>query len=197
MRTFIALSLAESSQDALGDMSARMAYQDKSNAVRWVDQQNYHLTLAFVGELDQRDTELLIHNLESDLQSYGVSGEVSGLSPFPTARPKLIAAMVSANEGLLDVHQQVVSCLTSSSIAFDKRRFAPHITLGRLRHSRNAYGGLIPISQQLDIEFDGIVVYESILSHQGAQYEPLFTYPLSDNSEYFANDYHFSNDYEA
>ena len=51
IRSFIALPIPVEMANTLGDLSAQMAYQDKSNAVRWVDQENYHLRIAFLGDL--------------------------------------------------------------------------------------------------------------------------------------------------
>ena len=59
IRSFIALAIPREMANALGDAAAKMAYQDKSNAVRWVDQANYHITLAFLGEQEEQTLETL------------------------------------------------------------------------------------------------------------------------------------------
>lgn len=50
IRSFIALPVSKDIANELGDLAAKMSYQDKSNAIKWVNQENYHITLAFLGE---------------------------------------------------------------------------------------------------------------------------------------------------
>ena len=178
MRTFIALSLPSATRNALGDVASKMIYQDKSNAVRWTDQENYHVTLAFLGEQPPSVIDRLADELDYELSSYGVDSKIRGVSPFPETKPKLIAAMLQPTDSLLDVHKQVLRATNNTKIAFEKRRFIPHITLGRLRHSRNPYAGTIPLAFELELDFDEVVLYESHLRSNGAEYEPIFRYPL-------------------
>ena len=178
MRCFIALSVSEEARDTLGDVAAKMAYQDKSNAVRWVDQENFHVTLAFLGELGEDEIETLADELDTSLSSFGAETVISGISPFPETKPKLIAAMLNPTESLSDIHQQTLAAINTAQLAYDKRRFIPHITLGRLRHSRNPFSGSIPLTFTLPIEFDEVVFYESHLGTNGAEYYPIFRYPL-------------------
>ncbi len=162
----------------LGDAAAKMAYQDKSNAVRWVDQTNYHVTLAFLGEQEEQTLEALAENLDMALPPNSIPLSVSHFSPFPESRPKLIAAMITNSEELRDLHQQVSNAIHSTAINLERRRFAPHITLGRFRHSRNQFAGAIPTSINLNTDVDEVILYESILTSHGAEYEPIYRFPL-------------------
>lgn len=178
-RSFIALSIPQEPTNALGDAAAKMAYQDKSNAVRWVDQGNYHVTLAFLGEQEEQTLEQLAENLDDHLPHAVVPLRVSHFSPFPESRPKLIAAMISNSSELTELHQQVANSVVASGITVERRRFVPHLTLGRLRHTRNHFVGAIPTSIDLAFEVDEVVLYESNLTPQGAEYEPIYRFPLS------------------
>lgn len=178
MRCFIALSLTDEARDAIGDVAAQMAYQDKSNAVRWVDQENYHVTIAFLGELDLEEVDRLADELDYSLSSFGAESVVAGLSPFPESKPKLIAAMLNPTSSLSEIHHQVMGAISAAGLSVEKRKFIPHITLGRFRHSRNLYSGTIPLLFTIPIEFAEVVLYESHLATNGAQYDPVFRYPL-------------------
>ena len=183
IRSFIAIAPSAEMANALGDASAQMAYQDKSNAVRWVDQANYHITLAFLGEQRERDLETLAEHLDAHLPATGFSIAVSHFSPFPESRPKLIAAMIARSPELQELQQQVANSVLSCNMNIDKRRFTPHITLGRFRHSKNTFAGAIPTSIDVSAEVNEVVVYESILTPSGAEYDPLIRFPL-ENFEY-------------
>jgi len=180
IRSFIAIPIAAEMANALGDVAAQMAYQDKSNAVRWVDQANYHITLAFLGEQEEHDLENLAEHLDNHLSETGLTISVSHFSPFPESKPKLIAAMIEKNETLSELHQQVSNSVLASPIIPDKRRFIPHITLGRYRHSKNQFAGAIPTSIELSGEIAEVTIFESVLTPTGAEYDAIFRFPLDD-----------------
>ena len=180
IRSFIAVPVPKQMANQLGDLAAQMAYQDKSNAVRWVDQENYHITLAFLGDQEEQDLEQLAEVLDENLQQNSLSVTVSHLSPFPEGRPKLIAAMINRNDELRELHRQVVSSLYASPVSVDKRRFTPHITLGRYRHSKNQFAGTIPTSMDLTAELAEVTLFESTLTEAGAVYQAIFRFPLDE-----------------
>lgn len=178
IRSFIALPLSEETANQLGDIAAKMSYQDKSGALRWVDQANYHLTLAFLGDQPESNLETLAENLDYNLQQVEFSAAISHLSPFPETRPKLLAGMVQKSTELVNLHQQVTSAIYSSELRFDKRKFIPHVTLARFRNTRNSYAGFIPMNVSFNTWFDEVVLYESVLTSSGAEYEPIYRFPL-------------------
>ena len=180
IRSFIAIPIISEQANALGDCSAKMAYQDKSNAVRWVDQSNYHITLAFLGDQSESDLMELAERLDQQLPEIGFQVPIAHLSPFPESRPKLIAAMLGKNQDLIDLQQRVISAITACSINFDKRKFFPHITLGRYRHSKNQFVGGIPTNLELTVDVSEVTIFESILTPSGAEYEALFRFPLDE-----------------
>ena len=164
----------------MGDLAAKMSYQDKSGAVRWVDQENYHITLAFLGEQEESNLERLAEQLDQHITQSEFVATLSRLSPFPETKPKLMAAMLKKNAGLSALHQQVLSAIKSLDLMFDKRKFIPHVTLGRYRHSRNVYAGTIPMNALFDTLIDEVVLYESVLTTSGAEYEPICRFPLDE-----------------
>lgn len=183
IRSFVAIPVFNDQANALGDCSAKMAYQDKSNAVRWVDQSNYHITLAFLGDQQESALEELAERLDEQLPEAGFQVPVAHLSPFPESKPKLIAALLDKNQDLIDLHHQVLGAIAASSINFEKRKFMPHVTLGRYRHSRNYFAGAIPTNLDLVLEVNEVTLFESVLTPAGAEYEALFRFPL-DEFEY-------------
>lgn len=194
IRSFIAIPIAKQLRDELGDAAAQMAYQDKSNAVRWVDQHNYHITLAFLGDQEQADLEALADQLDRNFSNESFSFKVSHCSPFPESRPKLIAAMVKADDALSSLQRQVQSAISACLLLIDKRRFIPHITLGRNRHSRNRFAGAIPNSLDLVNTVNEVCLYESTLNASGAEYEVIFRFPF-DDFDYGELEYTSSNEY--
>jgi len=188
IRSFIALPIPKETANELGDVAAKMSYQDKSSALRWVDQENYHLTLAFLGEQEEQSLETLAEQLDYQLSQPEFLLVLSHLTPFPESRPKLLAAMARKSDELRELHQQVISAINASDTRFDKRKFIPHVTLGRYRHSRNTYAGTIPMNVSYSTFIDELVLYESVLTTTGAEYEPIYRFPLEQLSTSSAND---------
>lgn len=178
IRSFIALSVPEEVSNQLGDLAAKMSYQDKSGAVRWVDQENYHLTLGFLGDQSIEDLETLAESLDHTLQQPEFTTHVSMISPFPETKPKLMAALIEKNEEMTLLNRQVLSAVNSIGMSMNKRKFIPHITLGRYRHSRNEYSGVIPTNIECELYFDEVVLFESVLTSSGAEYEAIYRFPL-------------------
>ncbi len=180
IRSFIALPVPSTTANQLGDVAAKMSYQDKSGAVRWVDQSNYHVTLAFLGEQREADLENLAEQLDNHLHQSEFQANITHLGPFPETRPKLVAAMLDRSQDLKVVHQQVISAIKSADLGYDKRKFIPHVTLGRYRHSKNVYAGTIPMNVAFETVIDEVVLYESVLTSAGAEYEPIYRFPLDE-----------------
>jgi len=180
IRSFIALPIPAETANELGDLAAKMSYQDKSNAVRWVDQENYHITLAFLGDQQQDELESLAEQLDYNLTLQEFKVGITHPCPFPEARPKLLATMVDKTDDVSTLHKQVISAINSVNMHIDKRKFIPHVTLGRYRHSKNSYAGNIPMNVSFETVIDEVVLYESVLTTSGSEYEPIYRFPLDE-----------------
>ena len=88
--------------------------------------------------------------------------------------------MVEKSSEIVSLHQQVSSAIRAADISVDKRKFVPHITLGRYRHSKNTYVGTIPLNISLQSLVEEVVLYESVLTPSGAEYEPIYRFPLEE-----------------
>jgi len=178
IRTFIALPVPDELAHPLGDEAARMAYQDKANAVRWVSEQNYHVTLAFLGDCGVSDIDLLANHIQTlNTLNSPITLHSNRLSPFPESSPKLIAAILDKTDSLVELQSDIVKTLRACQFMLEKRRFMPHITLGRYRHSRRS-PVITPALMDLQAQANTLTIYESILTANGAEYEPLYEYDL-------------------
>jgi 2'-5' RNA ligase len=181
VRSFIALPVPEAVAAALGDDAARLASQDKDGKVRWVDEENYHVTLAFLGNVEELALDDLAIELDNALTGTGeVSIRVESVALFPYGkRPRLIAAMIASSEELQELQQRVVRAIRRLSIPLEKRRFHPHVTLGRLRAGGGRGLALPPTSVDL-LGFVGrLTIFESTLTQHGPIYEPLYEIQLA------------------
>ena len=102
------------------------------SGARWIEPDDYHLTLTFVGEVDGATASDLAEEL-SRVRSDPVSIQLESLDAFVGERPRAIYAKAKAAGGLLRLHDQQERALRRAGVGCDRRKFTPHITLARLR----------------------------------------------------------------
>jgi len=179
IRSFVALPIPDSIRFALGELASGFARQDKGNEVRWVDEANYHVTLAFLGEQSLSDLDRLADHLAESSFDKQITLQLTGLSPFPEGSPKLLAAMILEEDNLRSLHTEVMRWVRHTGMLIEKRRFKPHITLGRIRKPKKVGKVFVPQQLQMSAEVNDLVLYESILTPTGARYEPIHEFSLS------------------
>lgn len=138
-RTFIALALDVTQQHFLG---ARVRQgQQLLPALRWVDPTGIHLTLAFLGELDDNELERAVTaTMYVAAHSSPFSYSLSGLGTFgPVRDPRVLWMGISEPSGTLHRVQGVlIRALEQQGFAPDTRPFSPHLTLARIKTPLNA-----------------------------------------------------------
>ena len=133
-RTFIALELNESLQRYLGEIIHRMA-QDLPD-LHWVDPVGIHLTLAFLGELNDQQLAEATRAAElsaRSIPSFGYRLSHAGIFGSPR-QPRVIWIGVEEPAGNLQLlHHQLNLELAQRGFEIDTRPFAPHLTLARIK----------------------------------------------------------------
>ncbi len=184
MRTFIAIELNPEIKRPL----SRMLRNDMPAAgdVRWCSDQQLHLTLKFLGEVD--DATLPDVCVAAGQACAGVepfSLRVTGLGCFPAPRnPRVLWCGVDdPQEGCRRWVKLVDPLLAELNFKPETRAFTPHITLGRSRST--ASGNVLrqvlestELPETPEMEVHEVVVFESILAPGGARYRALARLPL-------------------
>lgn len=181
MRAFLALPLPPSDAETLEAMG------DRLGVGRPVPADNVHLTLAFLGEVPEADLAEAAQMLET-LAPPRFAYRLSGVESFGS--PQAGHALALAADGgaaLRDLRDRIRSRLHGAGLAQERRRFRPHVTFARLpgRMSPEEDRRLATfLAREADIALDDVpadrfVLYESILTRDGAVYEPLAEFPLS------------------
>ena len=182
LRAFIAVELDEAFRRALGGVQAQVrAAVDLP--VRWVEPEKAHLTLKFLGDIDEGQVEAIVSamaDIASQAQPMTVAlGDVGG---FPTlARPRVLWVGLRGDVGpLTDLQQALERRLESLGFTAEGRPFAPHLTLGRVRggdrsrHLEEAAGlaADAPTAEAVQ-RVDRISLMQSTLRAQGPEYRSL------------------------
>ena len=179
IRTFIALELPPSLRHELSGQAKLLAGQDKRQHIRWLPSGNYHLTLAFLGDVDSASLSGLQFELERKLESMkAVPCKIPTITPFPFSRPKIVAALLECTAELRQLQTDVEKCVRSWGIYIERRHFVPHVTLGRLKPR----AGKSVDFQAYNILFAGIAdtvtLFQSELTHIGPIHTALVEIPL-------------------
>jgi 2'-5' RNA ligase len=188
IRTFIAIHLPDTVLRAMG--RTQEAFQVHHFDIRWVRPQGMHLTLKFLGDIEEKDIENVGAAMQracEDIQPFTLRGE--GIGVFPNMkRPRVVWAGVTGDVAvLLDLQKRLEDALSDSGFPREKRRFKGHLTLGRVkgRLDTRRFGPVLDELKAFTTELfvvDSLVLYQSTLRPQGALYDRLVAVPLKGNA---------------
>ena len=102
---------------------------------RWIDVENYHIALRFIGDIDAPTADELISAFDRiDRSSFSLS--LSGMGSFGSKKPHSIWAGVSPSAELKALQAEIERICQRLGLGPDPRRFSPHVSLARLRNAR-------------------------------------------------------------
>ena len=175
IRTFLALELSQTVRNKLSAQAELISKHDKLQQIQWLPKENYHLTLAFLGKVEYILLNSLQLKLEQNLSSNkAVPFRFSEITPFPfSGTPKIAAAMLEHSDGLMQFQHNTAKCVHAFGISLERRRFTPHVTLGRLKSRSRKSLAFQPQQIYLDGVSEKVVIFQSELAPKGAVYTSL------------------------
>lgn len=184
IRAFIAVSLDPKVIDKIADASALLKPQIA--AVRWVAPVNFHLTLKFLGDIDEGLIEPIGAALREQLRLFPrFTINAKGLGVFPgPKRPRVLWVGLTGDDLIL-LASRVDSALQPLGFAQESRTFTPHLTIGRWRQSDQAPKSLGRELENWKVHdfgrsnVESVRLMQSVLKPEGATYHDLMTVPLS------------------
>lgn len=106
-------------------------------SARWVEPQDYHLTLRFIGDVSPRLADEVVAALDR-IERPIFSIRLRGLDAFGSKKPHSIYAGVDAGSLLHELQGEVDRACRKLGLPADQRKFVPHVTLARLRQPKDA-----------------------------------------------------------
>ena len=175
IRTFLALELPQTVREKLSVHAELISGHDKLQHVRWLPKENYHLTLAFLGNVEYVLINSLQLKLEQNLSFIKtVPFRFSEIAPFPfSGTPKIAAAILDNSEELMQLQYNIAKCVRAFGISLEDRRFIPHVTLGRLKSRSRKALTFRPQQIILGGVSEKVVIFKSELEPKGAVYTSL------------------------
>jgi RNA 2',3'-cyclic 3'-phosphodiesterase len=183
-RTFIAVSASPEIRRAAQKLADTL--RPVAGDVKWVEPDNLHWTLQFLGEIEQLEIPAVCNAVSAavrELESFDL--EARGAGAFPSAdRPRTLWLGAGAGaQAMVALHAGIQKKLDRLGYRGEHRRFVPHITLGRAGRKGQPRSLIRELSNLA--EFDGgsmlvdeVTVYASTLGPDGPTYDPLCRVPL-------------------
>jgi 2'-5' RNA ligase len=185
MRAFLGITVPEELKSSIISMQKKLSGYD----VKLVEPENLHFNLKFFSEISDEDVEKL-KSILSDVckQFKPFDVKIAGIGAFPN--PEYIRV---AWVGIKDGREKLIALAEAIQdsvlpLGFEKERFEPHLTLGRVRSGRDKER-LYDLLKKLDaievgsMKVDKITLFQSILGPQGPVYEEVFSAGLGQSAE--------------
>jgi 2'-5' RNA ligase len=175
-RLFVAIRPPEPIRDILIDA------MDDGPDFRWQEEEQLHLTLRFIGEVDRPVADDLAAAL-GRIRSERIPARIRGVGRFEQRSAGALWAGVEPKEPLAALAAKVERVCQAVGLEPERRAFHPHITLARWKGRRAR-----EIAAYLDRhrtlvsepwEIDAFILFESRLSRHGAHYEEVASYSLT------------------
>lgn len=180
VRAFIATIPEPAAAQSLIRAAAALIPAPAQRHLRWTTWENLHITLRFLGDLDDHQATQLSAVLTEKLTGYHeLTLSSDRICWFPSARrPRLIAALIKPSAELHALAIRAEQAATAIGLTPEKRPFRAHLTLARYK------GGILaPTLPKTDftaitMAVTELILFRSDLTKEGPRYSPLQRFPL-------------------
>jgi 2'-5' RNA ligase len=179
IRTFIAVDLDKVVRQRT--IALQETLKESGTEVKWVGPENLHVTLLFLGEVDEREVPevcRLVAETAGEHPKFTMSVESSG--GFPNSlRPRIVWVGVGAGtQELCSIHDDLETAFLNLGFRREDRKYSPHITLGRVKSDRPTESLATALAQQAgwkggEIQVTELLVMGSKLTPEGPEYTVL------------------------
>jgi RNA 2',3'-cyclic 3'-phosphodiesterase len=149
---------------------------------RWIDPEDYHLTLRFIGDVDDTVARE-VASLLGKVSRPPLELRFDGLSSFGGRRPRAIIATLAQTPALMELQAEHERLMQRVGLEPEGRKFTPHVTLARLRDSSSRqvadYLATRPFLEALPFRVSRFVLFSSRASVGGGPYVVEAAYPLA------------------
>lgn len=179
VRVFVALDVPPEWKAALGELQRELKRDLRSNAFRWVNPEQIHLTLRFFGSIAPEEAAQvsgILDRIAATTPKLNLTAQSFGCFPNPRRARVLWAGLVGQTLELGELQRQIGQSTFNIGEPPDDRGFSPHLTLARIKEARphdlRALPPIVARSFSLPaFQVSQIHLMRSHLSSGGARYE--------------------------
>lgn len=189
MRTFIAIEISEEIKNTLSQIESHLKYSGAD--VKWVKPEIIHLTLKFLGEIDEKkatEVNAVLDEIAKSVKAFEIS--LKDIGAFPKIEhPRVV--WVGLDKGAAEtagIAVRIDEALSKIGFAKEERPFSPHLTIGRVRSPLNKdklKEKMVSAASKFDLlavaphRVTSIILFQSTLTPQGSIYTKLYETRLS------------------
>lgn len=182
LRLFIAAPLSEKTKKKISLWQQDI--DDKtSGKIKFVKPENLHITLKFLGDVEEEEKDKIISSLGSLEEKNSFKSDIQTVSAFPDIKnPKILVAKLINNQEILQgIFSELENELSKLGFKKEDRYFIPHITLARIKDNRGRDSIVDWFDSKartkfnkISFEIDKICLFQSILKSEGPIYKEIF-----------------------
>jgi 2'-5' RNA ligase len=186
VRLFVALDLPDDVREALAGLIAKL--KPKSRNARWVEPKNLHITLKFIGHVDNAKLQPIQDSLALVHSSQPIELTFRGIGLFPNERRRRVVwCGIGASPNLPSLAADIDAAVAPLGIERETRAFVPHLTLARFKSDKGVRDLVAAVQTMKSRDFGAareahFHLYESLLKPTGAQYNRLASFPIVSGS---------------
>lgn len=175
LRAFLAVAPPHEVRHALVDQLRELDVPG-----RLVPAANLHLTLRFLGDVDQVALDRFSASIDQAERGDSFIVSLTGLGSFPNPRKATVvwARVGKGGQALYELAEIAESGATASGLTAEERPFAPHLTISRVRPPRDVVGLVNDTELDISWRVSELVLFESVMKKGSVSYEPLEVFPL-------------------
>jgi len=179
IRTFIAVDLDKAVRNRT--IALQETLMKAGTEVKWVEPENLHVSLLFLGEVEDREVISVCRAVEEVAQKHSgflMSVETVGCFPNPRRPRVLWVGVGEGKQALCAIHDALETPLLDLGYRREERRYSPHITLGRVKSDRPTEKLASALAQQAgwkggELQVSELLVMGSKLTPAGPEYTVL------------------------
>lgn len=186
IRTFIALEIDEKTKEEITKIQDRIRQSDSLSG-KWVQKDNLHLTLKFLGNAQLKSVESIKEKIKQSIHGeHAISCSLTHIGVFPNEKfPRVIwAGIEGENVKIINLAKRLQEALSEFGLENENRDFKTHITICRPKQitNRNKFSAVLEEINKNFNPFDFIInkitFFESKLTPKGPTYLAISNYTL-------------------
>lgn len=183
-RLFIGLALSETLSSQFHDMvkKLRISADKRELEIKWSPQKNLHLTLKFIGDVDEEKIPLIVEKLRGLVPTIShLDLEISGMGGFPDdTQSRVVWVGAHKKKDLRDLQDQIEAAMIEIGLPESTEDFVPHVTVGRLRNKKSIKDFISPFVRKDfgKTHIAKVTLFESQLQGHYPVYIPIEEFPL-------------------
>lgn len=179
MRCFLAIEIPADARAEVARVQEEVRQQLRHSRVTWVAPENFHITLHFLGEIDDELRERIVAGLHALTYPPSFELRLRDVHAFPHAKdPRVLIVRATTPTELLGARKRAADILAGLGVALDHRPWDAHVTIGRMNVRAEALRPEAIAVAPIAWTVQSFILMRSTLTSEGSIYEPVASFTL-------------------